>query len=429
MTDDISNQPTESQRSWPRRVVIAFVATWTVLVAASLWWLLYRHTGPSVLIIRQPGPSPVIGQETFHAWFTTDVGFQRFFPWVLFGPYVALIALYFPLERGRLRLNGPLNLIACALFLVACHFVNAHSRLAFGNVTIAQNALPPDAARTYVIQNSPGAGNTNLTVRLRQDFKPLPPPHLPAISFWSALIDLLAYGAIVGLAHSIHFYRRFRERENRALSLESSLANARLNALRAQLQPHFFFNSLNAIAALLRRDPRQAETTLVSLSELLRLALSLSEKPEITLAEEIEFVRRYVEIQQTRFGDKLRFEQDIEAEVLSCLVPTLVLQPLVENAIRHGIEPLVNVGLVRLTARRSGGKLILTVEDDGVGLVGNKSNGGTGIGLPNLRGRLETLYGSSQELRVSPRTEGGVAARVEIPWHSAADIEPATTSK
>lgn len=414
---------------WQRRLVMAFVAAWTVVVGAALWWLLYRHRGPSILIIRQPGPAIVTGAETFHAWFTTDAGFQRFFPWILFGPYVALIALYFPLERGRLRFNLPLNLILCAAFLIACHFINARSRIAFGNVTIAQKVLSPDTEPTYSIDNSPRAGATNFSLGLRPDFKPLPPPGLPGISLWSGLMDLLAYGAIFGFAHSVHFYRRFREREHRAVLLESQLAGARLNALRAQLQPHFFFNSLNAVAALLRRDPQQAETTLVSLSELLRLALSLSEKPEIPLADEIEFVRRYVEIQKTRFGDKLKFEQDIEPEALNCLVPTLVLQPLVENAIRHGIEPAVNVGLVHLTARRDNGKLILTVEDDGVGLAENNSSGGTGIGLANLRARLETLYGSAQFLRLSPRPEGGVSARVEIPWHPARDAEPSIVSK
>ena len=292
-----------------------------------------------------------MGTEAFHAWFTTDIGFQRFFPWLLLGPYVALVAWYFPLERGRLRLNLPLNLAACAAFLTACHAINTCSRIAFGNVTIAHAWAIGKIGQTNSIQNVSNPGLTNMLARLHQGFQPLPPPGLPRVNFWSALVDLLAYGAIVGLAHSVHFYRRFREREHRALLLESNLANARLNALRAQLQPHFLFNSLDAIAALLRRDPRLAEKTLVSLSELLRLALNFSEKPEITLREEVEFVRRYLEIQQTRFGGKLRFEEDIEPAALDCLVPTLVVQPLVENAIRHGIEPAESVGLVRLAAR------------------------------------------------------------------------------
>jgi LytS/YehU family sensor histidine kinase len=268
----------------------------------------------------------------------------------------------------------------------------------------------------------------------------------------------VAYGAVGGLAHAVHFYRRFRERERRALLLESNLANARLDALRAQLQPHFLFNSLNAIAALLRRDPRLAEATLLSLSELLRLALRQSERQEIALREELEFVRRYLEIQQTRFGDRLRVEQDIEAAALDCAVPTLLLQPLVENAIRHGLEPDGNAGLVRLTARKQDGRLVLTVEDDGAGfatqaggisdrkaivlqagpdsspVAGSPPPGarhaarsGTGIGLTNLRARLETLYGTRQALELGPRPGGGVTVRIEIPWRSVTAAETLNT--
>jgi sensor histidine kinase YesM len=248
------------------------------------------------------------------------------------------------------------------------------------------------------------------------------------------LLDLLAYGAVLGLSHSVHFYRRYREREHRALVLESNLANARLQALRAQLQPHFLFNSLNAVATLLRRDVRLAEATLMSLSELLRLALTQSEKQEVSLREELAFVQRYLEIQQTRFGEKLRVEQDIDPAALDCLVPTLVLQPLIENAIRHGIEPSESAGLVRLSATKTDGKLVLAVEDDGVGLsplpLDTRHSTpltprGTGIGLTNLRARLVALYGTEQKLELVTRPEGGVRVLIEIPWRLAVTLETA----
>ena len=236
--------------------------------------------------------------------------------------------------------------------------------------------------------------------------------------------------------------------------LESSLAQARLNTLKAQLQPHFLFNSLNAIIALLRRDPRLAETTLVALSELLRLALHQSRRQEGSLREELEFVQRYLEIQQTRFGGKLRVEQAIEPEALDCLAPTLVLQPLVENAVRHGIEPADKPGTVRVSAAREEWKLVLTVEDDGAGLPTDSAGSGgprspaeiqsrspasapdstagvvlaragTGIGLANLRARLQALYGARQKLELTPRPTGGVIVRVEIPWHPRAASETA----
>jgi sensor histidine kinase YesM len=254
----------------------------------------------------------------------------------------------------------------------------------------------------------------------------------------SSALDLLAYGALLGLTHSVLFYRRFREREHRAMTLESNLANARLNALRAQLQPHFLFNSLNAIAALLRRDPRLAEATLMSLSDLLRLALSQSEQRELPLREELHFIERYFEIQRTRFGEQLRFEQDIEPAALDCLVPTLLFQPLVENAIRHGIEPAGNAGTVRLSAHHQNGNLLLTVEDDGVGLdpvtaallMGDgAAKPPAGIGLKNLRARLETLYGPRQTFELAPRPVRGVVVRIEIPWRPLASGETPGDSK
>jgi two-component system, LytTR family, sensor kinase len=213
------------------------------------------------------------------------------------------------------------------------------------------------------------------------------------------------------------------------------------------LQPHFLFNSLNAIAALLRRDPRLAETMLVALSQLLRLALNQSERQEGALRDELEFVHRYLEIQQTRFGDKLRVEQDIDPQALDCLVPTLVLQPLVENALRHGIEPSEKAGVLRVRASREAGRLVLEVEDDGVGLASDSCGPdnpaglgsslptparssatrvappGTGIGLANLRERLQMLYGGAQKLVLTPRATGGVLVRVEIPWRPGASSE------
>jgi sensor histidine kinase YesM len=230
---------------------------------------------------------------------------------------------------------------------------------------------------------------------------------------------VFAYGSLAGLAHAFHFYGRYRERERRALFLESSLAKARLNTLQAQLQPHFLFNTLNAIATLLRRDPAAAEQTLMSLSDLLRLALSQSDRQEISLREEMNFLERYMEIQQTRFGERLRFEQQIDYSTLNCLVPTLLLQPLVENAIRHGLEPSSNPGTIRVTANRQEGALVITVEDDGVGLR-SATNVADGIGLTNLRARLETLYEVQQELKITGGSERGVTVRIKIPYHEAA---------
>jgi hypothetical protein len=448
------------------RAILLGTAGWTLLVALSLWWLLHGDTGPSVWIVNEvdsqtSSPKPTFTQH-FRAGFRTDFGLQRVYPWVLFGPYVALVAFGFPLERGRLRLGLPLNLAVCIGFILGSRAVHSHTNLMGTNVVIIKAQQQTDKTTETHLTNTehleitqikrgrflsePGGGSdlgkNFATVEVRQDLSTdtnlmgalaqLPPalknPPFPLrghdLSLASTLLDLLAYGAVLGLAHSVHFYRRFREREHRALLLESNLAQARLTALRAQLQPHFLFNSLNAIATLLRRDAQLAESTLVSLSELLRLALGLSDRSEVTLREEMQFVQRYLEIQQTRFGGKLRFEQEIESTALECLVPTLLLQPLVENAIRHGIEPMDNAGLVRLAARQEGPPLVLTVEDDGAGLIQanakppERPQGGTGIGLANLRERLKTLYGSAQKFELLPRAEGGTLVRIEVPWHT-----------
>jgi hypothetical protein len=494
----IEHSPAESaRRSRRRRIVLLAFLLWTAFVVFALSRLL-ANANPTVWIVHDEG-SPNSVQKA-RAMFRADAGLQRLYPWILFGPYVALLAAYFPLERGRLKLSLPLNLGACGIFAVACHLVNARTSLKATSVMYVANqstttsvgagihrtnvvhvetfqggagiSIADQIEKALALTNATNGAHTNFIgivgqhdfadSRLTNLLAQLPPavrpglksPPVPGVALLPTLLDLLAYGAIIGLMHSVHFYRRFRERERSALVLESNLANARLSALRAQLHPHFLFNSLNAIVALLRRDPRLAEATLMSLSDLLRLALSQAEKQEVPLREEMNFVNRYLEIQQTRFGDKLRIARDVAPATLDCLVPTLLLQPLVENAIRHGIEPAENGGLLRVTAHRDNGKLVMTVEDDGVGLanktvdVADSTNAkivsepitlpmtqneispsrlaktnGTGIGLTNLRARLETLYGREQALELTPHPERGVIVRIELPWHSETPIE------
>ncbi|MDB6036292.1 MAG: hypothetical protein JWM99_133 [Verrucomicrobiales bacterium] len=453
--------PEEPQPPHPlrqRRILWICVLGWTAFVGLALWWLVKGNGGLSVWVFQERDLNQPGFTDKVQAIFRFDLGLQRAYPWILFGPFLALVVWYFPLERERLRRNLPLNAAACLAFAWACHALDLRTALTRPNLVMVNSdyapapGTPPPGKNGFVplrgrrSEGRPGGSDGPIQYMgpVPGDFKR--PPSRKAL-LRSTIVDLLAYGAVTGLVHSVNFYRRLRERERRALLLESNLANARLNTLKAQLQPHFLFNSLNAIATLLRRDPRLAETTLVALSELLRLALSQSERQEGALREELEFVQRYLEIQQTRFGDKLRVEQDIDPQALDCLVPTLVLQPLVENAIRHGIEPAEKAGVVRVSASRKDGKLVLSVEDDGVGLAsGNPDSGGphnpaglyprlpapapssatnlvlaragTGIGLANLRERLQALYGARQKLELTPRATGGVIVRVEIPWRS-----------
>jgi len=399
---------------------------WSAVAGLVLWWLADGSGGPSVWVFRESDLSQPAFVEKLQAAFRGELGLQRTYPWLLFGPLVALLAWHFPLGRERLRRNLPLHVAAGVAFAWSCQALDLSARMSRPNVVVVSpDPVPGGRPLGDSEALRPGPPSVPLP-------RPLRPPGPRTLSLRLVVLDLLAYGAISGLVHSVNFYGRLRERERRALVLEARLARARLGALQAQLQPHFLFNSLNAVTMLLRRDPRLAETTLLALSELLRLALSRSEQQETALRDEVEFVRRYLEIQRTRFGDKLRIEEDLDPQALNCRVPTLVLQPLVENALRHGIEPADRPGTVRVGAARQDGRLVLTVEDDGVGLpAGDPEAGGagdsalpgpktsgTGIGLANLRDRLQALYGDRQRFEVRPRAGGGVVVRLEIPWDS-----------
>ena len=245
------------------------------------------------------------------------------------------------------------------------------------------------------------------------------------------LLDLFAFGSLAGIAHAWHYQRRYRERERRALALESSLSRARLHALQAQLQPHFLFNTLNSVTAMLRENPRAAEEMLVSLSDLLRLALSQSSRQECTLREDLRFVELYVEIQQYRFGARLVFEADVEPSVWNYAVPTLLLQPLVENAIRHGLEPAGRRVAIRIRGRATaGGGMELTVEDDGVGSVAPaEEHHPRGVGLANVRARLEAFFGGAASLRVSsPPGGSGFRVQLDLPARPAGDVSQPPTA-
>jgi len=234
------------------------------------------------------------------------------------------------------------------------------------------------------------------------------------------------YFVIVGLWYGRHFHRRWRDRTLEASRLEAELARAELEALRLQLHPHFLFNSLNAVTTLLHRDPIAAERVLVQLASLLRAALDSARRQEQPLGEELDLARRYLEVEAVRLGGQLRLEVHAEEATLGLLVPTLILQPLVENAVRHGIAPRGGAGTVRIEARRRPDGLHLAVADDGVGL--DVDRGGSGIGLDNTRRRLVHGYGDDHRLEVRPEPGGGARVEVRIPARPSAGEPPATAT-
>ena len=224
---------------------------------------------------------------------------------------------------------------------------------------------------------------------------------------------LLTCAALALAVHGLRLARRVREREVKAAQLEASLSQARLQALGAQLHPHFLFNTLHAISALVQSDPARADEMIALLAELLRASLRDGAAQEVGLRQELDFTQRYLQIEQTRFGDKLRVELHIEPSALEARVPRLLLQPLVENAIRHGLSTMTRAGSLRIEAARQGDALRLVVLDDGKGLPFELREG---VGLSNTRARLLQLYGGQGQLTLLPREGGGTRAQVSIPW-------------
>jgi len=233
------------------------------------------------------------------------------------------------------------------------------------------------------------------------------------------------YWLILLAHHGWHYYQRYRERERRAAELEGELSRAQLHALRMQLNPHFLFNTLNTIAALIHDQPETADRVVIRLGELLRASLDRPDTHEIPVRQELDFLGRYLEIEQARFGERLAVEFQIPHELEEALVPALVLQPVLENAIRHGIEPREAAGRIIVTAERQNGRLELRVVDNGPGLpAGEASFPREGIGLGNTRSRLQHLYGECQSLTLTAVPGGGLEVRLSLPFRTAGNSLP-----
>ncbi len=228
------------------------------------------------------------------------------------------------------------------------------------------------------------------------------------------LFNVLVYWVVVISVHAMAYYRESVERERHASELERRLVVARLKALQMQLNPHFLFNTLHAISALMHQNVEAADRMIARLSELLRYALESTDEQVVPLRQEIEFLDRYLEIERVRFGKRLEVVKQIAPETLDSLVPNLILQPLVENAIQHGIAPHARVGRLEIITNASAHTLVLEVRDNGSGLVPG-SLGEGGIGLANTRSRLRELYGESQTIELKNGAQGGLCVIVSIP--------------
>lgn len=308
------------------------------------------------------------------------------------------VARAFPVDRGRLGLGLPAHLAAAALVIALAGrvetivFPPAHRLQAEGvsldEITALHGAASSEQRRHFLA--------------------------MLVSSRWQLHLAVLAVS--MSLTHAWRLYQRERERDRRELELTASLSRAKLEALRLQLQPHFLFNTLNTISNLIRRDADAADEMITNLSELLRLSLDVGEQ-EVPLRRELEILDCYLAIEQARFGRRLRVERQIDDAALDGLVPALVLQPLVENAVRHGIEPRAAPGTITIRAERTTDRLRLVVSDDGCGLKpADARTERRGIGLANTEARLRELHGDATQLVMREPPGGGVSVEIELPF-------------
>ncbi|HLM62388.1 MAG TPA: histidine kinase [Pyrinomonadaceae bacterium] len=238
----------------------------------------------------------------------------------------------------------------------------------------------------------------------------IPNSELPRFFYFLHFISesFLDYLFILAVLQAIMYYREFHERESR-------LQQAELQTLKTQLHPHFLFNTLNAISALVYSNPKMADRTIAQLSDLLRLSVKSGKTQEVSLKEELDFLRKYVEIQQTLLQERLQVQWNIDSEALDARLPNMILQPLVENSIRHGIAPKKGGGCIEIGARRENGTLRLFVSDNGTG-ISPETKLSEGLGLTNTRERLRHLYGEAFEFSLDLPPDGGLTVRLGIPF-------------
>jgi signal transduction histidine kinase len=310
--------------------------------------------------------------------------------WALLTPVVFEVSASFPLDRGGLRRVVPVHLVAALVIFLAGALAAAAVAMGLG--------WPAEEGRTW------------------------------GTMVWRYLarrlhVNLLIYAALVGVHHALEYHRRLQEREAAAAELRTRLAQAQLQSLRTQLQPHFLFNTLNAVSVLALKGETQGVVRILSrLSELLRLTLDGAPGQEVSLRRELAVLERYVDIERVRFPDRLEVHVDAAPDTHDALVPALLLQPLVENAIRHGIAQTVGAGRVQVRAERRGGRLWMEVRDTGPGFppAGVQREG---IGLANVRDRLACLYDDEGRFTLENAPEGGAVVTVEVPFRTAAEPE------
>ncbi|HEV2914753.1 MAG TPA: histidine kinase [Pyrinomonadaceae bacterium] len=355
------------------------------LIIFGCWSLFGLFFATQRYIERAYGGNPTTWGKLLAAW-----GANAYL-WAALTPLVLWLASRFPIERPR-RLRPLLIHLSAGILIAIIHL---------GIYLLLLQLFLGDATHSFSSLLS-----FKLTIVAELHF------------------NFLLYWAIVGISHALDYYRQKQERELKAAQLETRLARAQLDALRLQLHPHFLFNTLNTISVLMLRDVKAANAMLLRLSELLRVLIRKSERHEVTLGQELAFLKSYLEIEQTRFNDRLTVRLNVDPSALGARVPVLILQPIVENAIRHGIAPRAAAGLIEISAERFDAAVRLQVRDNGPGLQKDSDiESASRIGLSNTRTRLEQMYGAKHSFDLRNSDEGGLVVSITLPFCSAEDSD------
>jgi signal transduction histidine kinase len=360
------------QRRWVR--VGLYLGFWTVLGLINVGQS-YLHS------LMEPS-------RTFAFDLALLLGLVDWYAWAALTPFIWYLARRWPLDLRHWPVSVPLHLLVNLL----CTFV-----IVLLIVPVAQ-----------LYPQSPGEEPRPFLVMLRMYF------------VFYLVWYLWIYWAILGVCHALRYYRQYRERELQTSQLETRLAQARLQVLRMQLQPHFLFNTLHAISSLMHQDVEVADRMLARLGELLRTTIEHAGTQEIPLYQELEFIQPYLEIEKARLGERLTVKLDIDPEAVDAFVPNLILQPLVENAIRHGIAPFAVAGRLEIKACREQDRLRLEVRDNGPGLSPEQQNNlKAGVGVANTRDRLQQLYGAAHRFAMATSPDGGLVLTMILPFRAA----------
>ncbi len=322
-----------------------------------------------------------ISAQPISVWKAVSVQLASSYGWFVLMPVILWLANYYPLDRrGNPARNVAVNLIGGVLLVLVHLAWNAFSQSFLGY----RNRQFETYFSAYAFQFY--------------------------LSFhWSCVV----YLQINIILYGIRYYNKFRAGELRASKLEARLAQTRLKVLQMQLHPHFLFNTHNAIAELIHKNPDAAEKMVENLSDLLRMSLNKLNVEEISFQQELEFLDKYLEIEQIRFHDRLRIVKDIAPDTLDATVPNMILQPLVENAVKHGIAPLIEGGTIEIRSVRENGNLRVEITDDGIGAGGEIVEG---IGISNTRRRLKQLYENAHEFRIESNKEKGMSVNLIVPF-------------